>query len=310
MNQTLDPGKYGRVGVVYGGLSAEREVSLQSGRAVYAALVRAGIDAVALDVGAQPLRTILDAGVDRVVLVLHGPMGEDGTIQGALEVMGIPYTGSGVLASALAMDKWRCKSLWFGMGLPTAEFVMLHSDSDWGAVMEQLGGIVMVKPACEGSSIGMRRAETAQELHDAWRQAALYGAVMAERWIGGAEYTVAILGDAALPPIKLETDRGFYDYDAKYVTNDTRYLIPCGLHGGEVNELQQLALAAFNSLGCRGWGRVDLMRETDGRFQLLEVNTIPGMTDHSLVPKAAAAEGLSMEDLVVKILDTSCEREG
>ncbi len=308
MNQNLNPDKYGRVGVVFGGVSAERDVSLQSGQVVYDALARAGVNVVALDVGDQPMQTIQAAGVDRVVLVLHGPVGEDGTIQGALEVAGIPYTGSGVLASALAMDKWRCKSLWLGMGLPTAEFTMLDKHSNWAAILEQLGGAVMVKPSCEGSSIGMYKAETVQELHDAWAQASVYGAVMAERWISGSEYTVAILDGQALPPIKLETDRGFYDYEAKYVVNDTRYLVPCGLHGGEVNELKRLALAAFDSLGCSGWGRVDLMRDSDGSFQLLEVNTIPGMTGHSLVPKAAAEEGISMEALVVKILDTSLRR--
>ncbi|MGS2723638.1 D-alanine--D-alanine ligase [Porticoccus sp. GXU_MW_L64] len=297
--------QYGRVGVIYGGNSAEREVSLQSGKAVYEALLRAGVDAVPVVVEGNPLATIQSVDMDRAMLVLHGPGDEDGTYQGALELLGIPYTGSGVMASALAMDKWRCKKLWRGIELPTAEFTMLDEGSDWAATLESLSGVVMVKPNGEGSSIGMRRAETPEQLRDAWQQAALYGEVMAERWIDGPEYTVAILNDRALTPIKLETDRGFYDYEAKYLLDDTRYLIPCGLHGGEIHQLQQLALQAFNSIGCSGWGRVDVMRDSDGRFQVLEVNTIPGMTDHSLVPKAAAAEGLAMEQLVVEILNTS-----
>ncbi|MCV6605539.1 MAG: D-alanine--D-alanine ligase [Porticoccaceae bacterium] len=297
--------KFGRVGVIYGGSSAERAVSLQSGQAVYEALLRAGVDAVPVVVEDSPLDTIQSVDMDRAMLVLHGPGGEDGTLQGALELLGIPYTGSGVLASALAMDKWRCKKLWRGIELATAEFAMLNEHSDWAAVLESLGGAVMVKPNAEGSSIGMRRAETADQLHQAWEQASMYGEVMAERWIDGPEYTVAILNNRALTPIKLETDRGFYDYEAKYLVDDTRYLIPCGLHGGEIHQLQQLALQAFNSIGCSGWGRVDVMRDGDGNFQVLEVNTIPGMTDHSLVPKAAAAEGITMEQLVVEILETS-----
>ena len=221
---------------------------------MYEALLRAGVDAVAVVVDEQPLATINAANIDRAVLVLHGPGGEDGSIQGALETIGMPYTGSGVLASALALDKWRCKELWRGMGLPSAGFAMLNADTNWLSTLEALGGVVMVKPNAEGSSIGMYRAESAEQLRDAWQQASIYGAVMAERWIGGDEYTVAILNGKALPPIKLETDRGFYDYKAKYVVNDTRYLIPCGLHGGDVHELQKLASWAFDSLGCRGWG--------------------------------------------------------
>ncbi|WIO74857.1 D-alanine--D-alanine ligase [Porticoccaceae bacterium LTM1] len=297
----------GRVGVIYGGSSAESAISLKSGKAVHAALLRAGVDAVAVEVGDRPLQTIADVEMDRAVLMLHGTPGEDGTIQGALELMGIPYTGCGVLTSALAMDKWRCKQLWQGMGLPTAAFAMLEQDTDWSAVMAELGGVAMVKPANEGSSVGMYRAESAQELQDAWQKASQYGQVMAERWITGSEYTVAILNGRVLPPIKLETDHGFYDYDAKYVTGDTRYLIPCGLEGDDLAALEQVALAAYNSLGCSGCSRVDVMRDTDGQFLLLEVNTIPGMTDTSLVPKAAAAVGISFEELVVEIAKTSLE---
>ncbi|MDM3871756.1 D-alanine--D-alanine ligase [Porticoccus sp. W117] len=296
---------FGRVGVIYGGNSAEREVSLQSGQAVYEALLRAGVDAVPVVVEDNPLTTIQSVDMDRAMLVLHGPGDEDGSYQAVLELLGIPYTGSGVMASALAMDKWRCKKLWRGIDLPTAEFAILDENSDWAAALESLGGAVMVKPNGEGSSIGMRRAETPEQLQDAWQHAAIYGDVMAERWIDGAEYSVSILNGRALAPIRLETDNGFYDYEAKYLSDDTRYFSPCGLHGGEVHQLQQLALQAFNSIGCSGWGRVDVMRNSDGRFQVLEVNTIPGMTDHSLVPKAAAAEGMNMEQLVVEILRTS-----
>lgn len=311
VTQQVDPemkARFGRVGVVYGGSSAEREVSLNSGKSVFDALLRAGVDAVAIEVNETPLADIQNANVDRVMLVLHGQGGEDGTLQGALEILGIPYTGTGVLGSALAMDKWRCKEFWRGVGVPTAEFAMLHADTDWQATIAELGGDAMVKPACEGSSIGMSRVKTADELQAAWQQASAYGEVMAERWLTGAEYTIAILNDQVLPPIKLETDRGFYDYDAKYLVDDTRYLIPCGLEGAELQELEQLALRAFNSVGCSGWGRVDVMRDDSGAFQVLEVNTLPGMTDHSLVPKAAAAAGIEMEELVVTMLATSLER--
>ena len=295
--------RFGKVAVLYGGTSAEREISLISGAAVLKALLARGVNATGLDVGPGIIGDLSALAPDRVFIVLHGPGGEDGTLQGALEFLRLPYTGSGVLASALAMDKMRTKQLWKGMGLPTAGFAVLDADSDWSGVLASLGGAAMVKPTREGSSIGMARAATPAELENAWRAAAALGdEVIAEAWLSGAEYTVAILDGEALPPIKLETDRGFYDYEAKYLRDDTRYLCPCGLPPEREAALKALALAAFDSLGCTGWGRVDLMLDGGGEFQLLEVNTVPGMTDHSLVPMAARARGIDFDDLVLRIL--------
>lgn len=299
---------FGKVVVLYGGSSAEREISLLSGAAVLEALLSRGVDAFAIDVGDSLMRELEATRPDRVFIALHGPGGEDGTLQGALEFLGLPYSGSGVLASALAMDKLRTKWLWKGMGLPTANFVVLNGDCDWQKTLDSLGGVAMVKPACEGSSIGMAKATTAKELEAAWQQAEIHGGgVIAETWLSGDEYTVAILGNKPLAAIKLETDRSFYDYEAKYLRDDTRYLCPCGLSGERESELQALALEAFTSLGCRGWGRVDLMADESGQIQLLEVNTIPGMTSHSLVPMAARAEGIDFSDLVLAILSTTLE---
>jgi D-alanine-D-alanine ligase len=306
MTKAVDPQQFGRVAVLYGGTSAEREISLLSGAAVLDALVEQGVDAVGVDAGPGVIRVLEDLAPDRVFVALHGPGGEDGTVQGALGFLGLPYTGSGVLASALAMDKLRTKLLWRGLALPTADFVMLREDTDWQIALDDLGGTAMVKPSHEGSSLGMAVASTPAQLRDAWAGAAkLDRDVIAERWLSGAEYTVAILDGRALPVIKLETERGFYDYEAKYLANDTRYLCPCGLAPERESALQALALEAFNSLGCEGWGRVDVMLDADDRFQLLEVNTIPGMTDHSLVPMAARAAGLSFGDLVMRILETA-----
>ncbi|KJS10054.1 MAG: D-alanine--D-alanine ligase [Gammaproteobacteria bacterium BRH_c0] len=295
--------EFGKVAVLYGGTSAERQVSLISGAAVLKGLLAQGVDAVGIDVGADIIQQLEQLKPERVFIVLHGPGGEDGTLQGALEFLGLPYTGSGVLASALAMDKLRTKQLWKGMGLPTAGFAVLQENSDWAQVLASLGGAAMVKPTREGSSIGMAKAVTAEQLSAAWRAAANLGdEVIAEAWLSGAEYTVAILDGEALPPIRLETDRGFYDYEAKYLANDTRYLCPCGLTPEREAEIKALALAAFHSVGCRGWGRVDVMLDGRGQFQLLEVNTVPGMTDHSLVPMAAKAAGMDFEQLVLAIL--------
>lgn len=298
--------KYGRVGVLYGGTSAEREISLISGNAVIAALHRSGVDLVAIDVGADLLQQLPGLSLARVLIMLHGPGGEDGSLQGALQFLGLPYTGSGVFASALAMDKLHSKQFWQGVGLPTAKFAVLNESTDWQGTLDALGGVVMVKPAHEGSSLGMTRADSAAALERAWLEAAeLDSSVLAEQWISGAEYTVAVLNGEVLPPIKLETDHSFYDYNAKYLADDTRYLCPCGLDQDREAELKALALAAFDSLGCSGWGRVDVMCDQVGEFQLLEVNTVPGMTDHSLVPMAARAAGYSFDELVLKILDTS-----
>jgi D-alanine-D-alanine ligase len=293
----------GRVGVLLGGTSSEREISLQSGAAVVAALEEAGIEHVAIDVGVNAIADIQAAKIDRAFLALHGAGGEDGRIQAVLEYLNIPFTGSGVQASALAMDKLRTKQLWRGVNLSTPDFSVLHAGSDWEKVLAHLGGEVMVKPAHEGSSIGMARVKTAQELAEAFQDAAKYdGSVIAERLIVGSEFTVAILDGEALPPIKLETDHTFYDFNAKYIANDTRYICPCGLGAEKEAELKQLALAAFDAVGCEGWGRVDVMADKAMNFYLLEVNTLPGMTSHSLVPMAAKARGLSFSELVLTIL--------
>jgi len=293
----------GRVGVLLGGTSSEREISLQSGAAVVAALEEAGIEHVAIDVGVNAIADIQAAKIDRAFLALHGAGGEDGRIQAVLEYLNIPFTGSGVQASALAMDKLRTKQLWRGVNLSTPDFAVLNTANDWAKVLADLGGEVMVKPAHEGSSIGMARVKTAQDLADAFQNAAKYdGSVIAERLIVGSEFTVAILDGEALPPIKLETDHTFYDFNAKYIANDTRYICPCGLDAQKEAELKQLALAAFDAVGCEGWGRVDVMADKDMNFYLLEVNTLPGMTSHSLVPMAAKARGLSFSELVLTIL--------
>ena len=292
--------------VLLGGNSPERDVSLKSGATVSRALNDLGAAVSCLD-PAEPRWWQSLPGSELVFIMLHGREGEDGVVQGALETMQLRYTGSGVLGSALAMDKLRSKRLWRGIGLPTAEFVELHAQSDWQAVVEQLGP-AFVKPACGGSSIATASAKTADELQAAWREAdSQGGAVMAERLVQGAEYTVAILGREALPAISMETDRAFYDYQAKYHSDTTRYHCPCGLSDAEESELAGLALDAFESLGCSVWGRVDFMRDLDGRFYLLEVNTIPGMTSHSLVPMAAKARELSIEELVGRIACLSLE---
>ena len=295
--------KFGRVGLLYGGTSSEREVSLMSGGAVLNALQQLDIDVTAIDVQNDLLQILPSHNLDRVFIALHGPGGEDGTLQGALEHLGLPYTGSGVLASALAMDKLRCKQMWQGIGLSTADFAVLNAQSDWLAILRSLGGKVMVKPACEGSSIGMSRAETPTQLKRAWQQAAEFDmTVIAEPLLEGAEYTVAILGDQALPSIRIRTDEVFYDYQAKYFSDDTQYQCPSDLSPEREAEIRELSLDAFNSVGCTGWGRVDLMLDSSDRFQLLEVNTSPGMTSHSLVPMAAQAAGLDFQQLVQAIL--------
>jgi len=298
--------KFGRVGLLYGGTSSEREVSLMSGAAVYQALQNLGVDVVLIDAQNDLLQTLPSHNLDRVFIALHGPGGEDGTLQGALEYLGLPYTGSGVLASALAMDKLRCKQMWQGIGLATADFAVLDSQSDWTGIMQCLGGKAMVKPASEGSSIGMSRAETPEQLQLAWKQAAEFDmTVIAEPLLEGKEYTVAILGDQALPSIRIHTDEVFYDYQAKYFSDATQYQCPSDLSPERETEIRQLSMDAFNTVGCRGWGRVDLMVDSNNKFQLLEVNTSPGMTSHSLVPMAAKVAGLDFDQLVLAILEES-----
>jgi D-alanine-D-alanine ligase len=295
---------FGKVAVLMGGKSAEREVSLRSGAMVLAALRARDVDAHAFDPAERGLEALIEEGFDRAFIVLHGRFGEDGTLQGALEFLGLPYTGSGVLGSALAMDKLRAKLLWKAEGLPTPPHELLHANTDFEAVARRLGSPLMVKPVREGSSIGMSKVHRAGALEEAYALAVNYDrAVMAERFIDGTELTGAILGTEPLPLIRLETPREFYDYQAKYHADDTRYIVPCGLPRGEERELQALCVEAFRALGCRGWGRVDLMLDTAGKPYLLEVNTAPGMTDHSLVPMAARAVGMSYEDLCLKILE-------
>lgn len=292
---------FGRVAVLLGGRSTEREVSLNSGGRVLAALQRQGVDAHAFDPAERKLDEL--TAFDRVFIALHGRYGEDGTIQGALELMGIPYTGSGVMASAVGMDKWRTKLLWNAVGIDVPAFAMLNANSDFSAVEGQLGLPLFVKPACEGSSIGVSKVRLPGELSKAYTEAANYDrAVIAEQGILGGEYTVGILGDEALPIVKIEPATDFYDYEAKYLRDDTTYRCPCGLPESRELELRATALEAFRVLGCRGWGRVDFLMDGAGHAYFLEVNTAPGMTDHSLVPMAARAAGISYDELVVRIL--------
>ena len=307
----MNPRDFGKVAVLMGGRSAERPVSLKSGSMVLAALKRKGVDARAFDPKERGLEALIGERFDRVFVILHGRYGEDGTIQGALELLGIPYTGSGVLASALAMDKWRTKLVWQSSGIPTPRSELLSRDSDMHAVATRLGLPLMVKPANEGSSIGMTKVKTASALAEAYALAANYDrVVIAEAFIEGVELTAGILGDRPLPLIKLETPREFYDYEAKYQADDTRYIIPCGLPPDAERIVQDEALFAFQALGCRGWGRVDVMLDRSGKPYFLEVNTSPGMTDHSLVPMAARHAGLSFEDLCLRILELARLEEG
>ena len=302
----MTPAAFGKVAVLFGGRSAEREVSLKSGAAVLAALQKSGVDAHAFDPAVLDLQALRDEGYDRAFIILHGRYGEDGTVQGALELLGIPYTGSGVLASALAMDKWRTKLMWQAAGLPVPAYELLTASSDFNAVVQRLGLPLFVKPANEGSSVGITKVKQADELPAAYEEAARHDTmVLAEQFIGGGEYTASILGDRALPVIRIEPAKEFYDYEAKYLRDDTRYLCPAGLAPEQEAEMQRLAQQAFAVLGGAGWGRVDFLMDADGKPYLLEVNTAPGMTDHSLVPMAARQAGMSFEQLVLNILELS-----
>ncbi|TDB03104.1 D-alanine--D-alanine ligase [Halomonas marinisediminis] len=298
----------GRVAVLFGGSSAEREVSLKSGQAVLSALVRAGVDAVGYDPVDGGLVGLEALAPDRVFIALHGRGGEDGTLQGALELMGIPYTGSGVLGSALGMDKQRTKLVWQALGLPTPDAEMLDPDADWQAVVRRLGLPLIVKPVHEGSTLGISVVESVEALATAYQEAAQFDTrVMAERFVQGEEYTVSLLGDDVLPAIRVEAAGGFYDYEAKYLSDETRYHLPCGLQSEEEAALGELCRRAFVAVGGEGWGRVDVMRDEHGEFWLIEVNTSPGMTDHSLVPQAAAHIGIDFETLVLRILAATLE---
>lgn len=304
----------GVIAVLLGGRSAEREISLRSGATIAEGLRAAGFTVRCIDPAASDpaesgwLAQLQD--VRFVFIALHGRGGEDGSVQGALEALAIPYSGSGVLGSALAMDKLRSKQLWRALELPTADFAVLDAHSDWAALIARFGR-VFVKPVGEGSSIGMRAAADAPALREAWEYAAQSGQpVLAEQFIDGPEYTVSLLGAQALPVIRVEVSEGFYDYQAKYHSDATRYHIPCGLSPQQERELGALCLQAFAALGCAVWGRVDVMRDPQRGFQLLEVNTIPGMTDHSLVPMAARAYGLSLESLLLEVMALSLHERG
>ena len=301
--------EFGKVAVLMGGQTAERVISLESGQAVYAALCDAGIDAHAIDFGKDEFHQLINNDFDRVFIALHGRGGEDGTIQGALETIGLPYTGSDVMSSALAMDKIRSKSVWRDAGLLTPDVVELNQASNWEQIAEELKLPIMVKPVREGSSIGASKVTQAADLSSAWKQANQFDdRVMAESWVEGDEYTLSILGDIVLPMIKLETKREFYDYQAKYEDDDTKYICPCGLDEDVERSLGELSLQACKSLGVSGWSRVDLMIDDANQAWLIEVNTVPGMTSHSLVPMAAKQAGLSFDDLVLRILTTArCE---
>lgn len=311
MSQTLNVKALGRVAVLYGGRSAEREVSLNSGAAVLKALQTAGVDAFGIDVGDDLLQRLCEQQIDRAFIVLHGRGGEDGTVQGLLECAGIPYTGSGVLASALAMDKLRTKQVWHSIGLPTPRHATLSSEADCQQAAQDLGFPLIVKPANEGSSIGMAKVDDLAALLVAWQAAREFDSqVLVEQWITGPEFTVAMLGEQVLPPIRLATNNAFYDYEAKYLSNDTQYQIPCGLAADKEAELRELTARACQALGVTGWGRADVMQDSQGEFWLLEVNTVPGMTDHSLVPMAAQAAGLDFTQLVLSVLASTLQVRG
>lgn len=299
---------FGKVAVLMGGSAAERPVSLKSGAAVLAALQRRGVNAEGIDVQDNVLPALQATKYDRVFNIIHGRGGEDGVLQGVLETLHLPYTGSGVLASALSMDKLRTKWCWRGQGLPTPDWVLLQCIEDVGLCVERIGFPVIVKPAEEGSSIGMSKAENREELIAAWHLAAEYCCdVYAEAWITGREYTVAVLDGEALPAIRLETPRQFYDYEAKYCADSTIYHCPCGLDAQHETQLQELSLTASAAVGVKGWARVDVFIDNNGASQLIEVNTVPGMTDHSLVPMAAKAAGIGFDELVWRILETSMD---
>jgi len=298
--------EFGKVAVLLGGSAAEREISLNSGNAVYQALKAQGIDVVAIDVTGSPIDALAKVKVDRVFNIIHGRGGEDGVLQAVLEVLGLPYTGSGVMASALSMDKLRTKLCWQGMGLATPLWFVLKSERDVDSCISKLGFPVIVKPAQEGSSIGMSKAHNRDELATALQLAQQYDCdVYAEQWVQGREFTVAVLDGEALPAIRLETPNVFYDFDAKYRANTTRYHCPCGLSAEREQQLQALAVQACQGVGVTGWARVDVFIDDNDCSQLIEVNTVPGMTDHSLVPMAAKAAGIDFNELVWRILESS-----
>ena len=298
----------GKVAVLLGGRSAEREISLRSGQAVLAALQRSRVNAHAFDPAGQPLENLLQQGFDRVFIALHGRYGEDGSVQGALELMELPYTGSGILASALAMDKWRTKMIWQAAGINTPDYVMLDASSRFRDVADRLGLPLIIKPAREGSTLGLNKVDNEQDFRSAYQAAAEYDSlVLAEQFIQGIELTAAILDDMPLPLVRIDVAEGLYDYQAKYFSENTRYTCPSGLSAALTTRIQEQALYAHRILGCTGWSRVDLILDENEQPFFLETNTSPGMTAHSLVPMAAKAAGISFDELVVQILELSCE---
>ena len=309
----MNMNNFGKVAVLFGGKSDEREVSLKSGSAVLAALLRQGVNAHAFDPASQELSELKQ--YDRAMINMHGRYGEDGTIQGALELMDIPYTGSGVMASSLGMDKWRTKLLWKVLNIATPDFEMVEASSDFAAIEQKLGLPLFVKPANEGSSIGITKVKQKGALQAAYLLAAKADPlVIAEKFVGGGEYTVGIISDGeadftALPIVRIVPKNEFYDYEAKYLRDDTEYLCPCGLSATKEAQIQVEALQAFRAVGCQGWGRVDFLMDEAGSHFFLEVNTSPGMTDHSLVPMAAKAAGISFDELVIKILETTLSED-
>lgn len=300
----MNPREFGKVAVLYGGRSAEREISLMSGANVLAALKAAGVDAHPFDPAERSVFELQREGYDRAFIALHGRYGEDGTVQGALELMGIPYTGSGVLASALAMDKVRTKYVWSACGLPTPRWEVLTPASDWGAVAGTLGLPLIVKPSREGSTLGLTKVERAADLPAAFEKARRHDAlVLAEEFVAGQEYTGGFVGDEALPLIRIEAPQGNYDYHHKYFSDETKYFCPCGLPADEERAIQALVMRSAAALACEGWGRADLIRRGDGTVALLEMNTSPGMTGHSLVPMAARQAGMDFGRLALRILE-------
>ena len=297
---------FGKVAVLMGGTSGEREISLQSGQAVLDALVENGVDAHAMDVSKAVFNQLQAQEFERAFIVLHGCGGEDGTIQGGLEIIGMPYTGSGVMASSLCMDKYMTKQLWRAAGVPTPKFMRVNEDTDHHSIVAAIGLPMVIKPALEGSSLGVSKVNDEAELEQALNTAQQFrGDILAEQWVQGKEYTVGVLNDAPLPVIRLQTPNVFYDFAAKYQSDETQYHCPCGLEEEQESRLQGQALEAFRATGASGWGRVDAMVDDRGNFWFLEVNTVPGMTSHSLVPMAAKANGQSFEQLVMQILATS-----
>ena len=306
-----EPEAFGRVAVLMGGMSAEREISLMTGEAVLEALLRRGVDARGIDLRDMVPAELADGGFDRVWNALHGRLGEDGCLQGLLEILGVPYTGSGVLGSAVSMDKLRSKRLFTAWGLQTPGFEVMTGPGDADRIVKTLGLPLMVKPAGEGSSVGMTRVERADELASAWEEAARFDAcVLVEEWVEGREYSVPVLQSEALPVIRIETPRAFYDYEAKYFSDDTRYFCPCGLDEELERACREASLSAFDAVGASGWGRVDFLMGDDRIPRFLEVNTVPGMTSHSLVPMGALEAGIDFEELAWRVLETSFDSTG